>query len=115
MRLPESLRAWGTADFAAVLKRELSQHADALPLQQALVGTSSVADEPVTVVLLAAQADAACIHVKVGIFFSGILGGCSCADDPTPLEPQTEYCELVIEIDRESGEVNFLTPADVGE
>jgi hypothetical protein len=100
MRLRESVRAWGTTDFAAVLKRELAEHADQLPLQQALTGTSAVADEPVTVVLLDARADETSIHAKVGIFFAGILGGCSCADDPTPVESQTEYCELQLEIAR---------------
>ncbi len=103
MRLPESLQAWGKADFAATLKRELAAHADELPLQQALSGTSTVADETVTVVLLDAHADDAAIHVKVGMFFAGILAGCSCADDPTPIEPQTEYGEWLIAIDRQSG------------
>lgn len=104
IHLPDSLHAWGTADFPAVLKRELAEHADALPLQQALSGASAVADEPVTVVLLDAQADETSIHAKVGIFFAGILAGCSCADDPTPVEPQPEYCELVLEIDRVTAE-----------
>lgn len=103
MFLPASLRAWGTPDFAAVLKGELAAQAAELPLQQALRSTSTVTDEPPTVLLLAARADAGCITAKVGIFFTGILAGCSCADDPTPIEPQTEYCELEIEIDRISG------------
>jgi hypothetical protein len=100
MRLPESVSAWDTADFPATLKRELARHAAELPLQQALSGTSAVANEAITVVLLDARADATSIHAKVGIFFSGILSGCSCADDPTPIESQTEYCELMIEIER---------------
>lgn len=107
MHLPDSARAWGTADFPAVLKRELAEHADELPLQQALSGTSAVADEPVTVVLLDAQADETSIHAKVGIFFAGILAGCSCADDPTPVEPQTEYCELRIAIERATGNASL--------
>ena len=109
MRLPESARAWGTADFPAALKRELAARADELPLQQALSGTSAVADEPVTVVLLAAQADATTIHVRAGIFFAGILAGCSCADDPTPIEPQTEYCELEVAIERATGNASLST------
>lgn len=100
MHLPDSARAWGTDDFPAVFKRELAEHMDELPLQQALTGTSAVADEPVTVVLLDARADATRIHAKAGIFFAGMLAGCSCADDPTPVESQTEYCELLLEIDR---------------
>lgn len=107
MHLPDSARAWGTADFPAALKRELAEHADELPLQQALTGTSAVADEPVTVVLLDAQADETSIHAKVGVFFAGILAGCSCADDPTPVEPQTEYCELRIAIERATGHASL--------
>lgn len=103
MRLPESIRAWGTTDFAATLKRELAVHADELPLQQALSGTSSVVEEAITVVLLGADADETVIRVKVGIFFAGILAGCSCADDPTPIEPQNEYGKWLITIDRQSG------------
>ncbi len=103
MQLPAAARAWGSADFPATLKRELAAHAADLPLQQALTGTSAVSDEAITVVLLDAHADAAQIRAKVGIFFGGILAGCSCADDPTPVEPQTEYCELLLTFDRPSG------------
>ena len=104
MHLPESAHAWGTVDFPAVFKRELAEHTDELPLQQALTGTSAVANEAITVVLLDTRADATRIHAKVGIFFGGILAGCSCADDPTPVESQTEHCELQIGIDRVSAE-----------
>ena len=103
MHLPASVRAWGTADFPATLKRELAACAAELPLQQALTGTSAVSDEAITAVLLGTHADAAQIHAKVGIFFGGILVGCSCADDPTPVEAQTEYCELQLGIDRANG------------
>lgn len=108
MQLAAAVRAWGSADFPAVLKRELAEHADELPLQQALTGTSAVADEAITVVLLAAQADATTIQAKVGIFFAGILAGCSCADDPTPVELQTEYCELRLAIDRVTGNATLI-------
>jgi hypothetical protein len=104
MHLPDSARAWGSPDFHVVLKRELASHADKLPLQQALTGTSAVADDAITVVLLDARTDETTILVKVGIFFAGILAGCSCADDPTPVEPQTEYCELRLTIDRRTAE-----------
>lgn len=104
MRLPASARAWGMPDFPATLKGELAEHTDELPLQQALTGTSAVANEAITVVLLDARADEAQIHAKVGIFFGGILAGCSCADDPTPVESQTEHCELHIEINRVTAE-----------
>jgi len=96
---PESLQAWGTAAFPATLKRELAAQASELPLQQALCHASALAPEAITVILLDTRTDAAALHIKVGVFFAGILAGCSCADDPTPVEPQTEYCELMIDID----------------
>jgi len=112
LALRDSLRTWGTPDFAATLKREVAEHADALPLQQALTGTSAVSDDAITVVFLDARADDALIHAKVGIFFGGILAGCSCADDPTPVEPQTEYCEVLLVIDRSQAETTTLLLTD---
>ena len=104
IRLPRSRAAWNTPDFDTVFKREVEQlDAVRLPLQQGLTGTSSVADAPFTVLLLQAKAAGECLRVKAGIVYAGILGGCSCADDPTPLEAQPEYCELWLEIDLRSG------------
>lgn len=104
MRLPASASAWGTADFSVALKHELAEHSDELPLQQALSGTSVVADEDVAVVALDAQADETRIQARVGVFFAGILAGCSCADDPSPVDAQTEYCELLLTINRATTE-----------
>jgi hypothetical protein len=52
------------------------------------------------------------LQVKTGIIYAGILGGCSCADDPTPLEAQPEYCELWFDIDLRSGETHVRPVAD---
>lgn len=102
--LLQSRAAWNTPDFDTVFKREIEQlDAGLLPLQQGLSGTSSVADAPFTVLLLRATATGDCLQVKAGIVYAGILGGCSCADDPTPLEAQPEYCELWFDIDLRSG------------
>lgn len=98
--LPESLAAWGTPDFPAVLKRELEASGTQLPLQEALAGSSAVFGDRIEVMVIASDADAGRIQAKVGVFFSGIVAGCSCADDPTPVEAQNEYCELRVDIDR---------------
>ena len=74
-----------------------------LPLQQGLTGKSPVADEPFGVMLIGAADAGECLRVKAGILYAGMLGGCSCADDPTTLQSQPEYCELWFEIDRRSG------------
>lgn len=103
--LPHALAAWNTPGFGGVFKQEVEQlDAALLPLQQGLSGTSDVADEPFCVMLIGATDTGGCIRVKAGIFYAGILGGCSCADDPTPLESQPEYCVLWFDIDKTSAE-----------
>ena len=105
--LPHSLAAWNTPGFGACFKHEVEQlDARLLPLQQGLSATSWVAEMPFTVMLLGAAAAGDCLRVKAGIFYAGILGGCSCADDPTPLDTQPEYCELWFVIDMHSGETH---------
>ena len=100
MRLDKSLRAWGTPDFQAVLKQEVAQCADHLPLQQGLSNSSYVLDAPITVVIHSATELENVIRVKAGIFYKGVLGGCSCADDPTPAGENDEYCEVQLDIDK---------------
>ncbi len=102
LTLEKSLRAWGTAAFEQALKQELAEHAAELPLQQALTHSSSVADAPVTVLVQSVSDLGGALRVKAGIFYEGLLGGCACANDPTPESPYTEYCELLLEIDKAS-------------
>lgn len=104
-RLPESAAAWGTPEFEDVFKRELGRLGTAgLPLQQGLTTGSHAVDGPVGVMLLHAAADAAGIHARAGIFYSGIIAGCSCADDPTPVDEHSEYCEVQVDIDRKTAD-----------
>jgi hypothetical protein len=98
------VKAWGSPDFQARFKAAVEQLSHGqLPLQQALAHTSSVSDEPFTAVVISCDADDDILYINAAIFFSGIVAGCSCADDPTPLEPQLENCLLQFDIDRQSG------------
>lgn len=107
MQLNESLQAWGDPEFEAVFKRELAAvPVDILPLQQGMRQGAYVLDEPLTVTLLSTHAEADVIRVNAGVFFSSIIPGCSCADDPTPVEPINEYCEVQVAIDRRTGEAS---------
>jgi len=40
------------------------------------------------------------IRVKAGVFYTSIIAGCSCADDPTPIDELSEYCEVQFDINR---------------
>jgi hypothetical protein len=102
IKLDKALKAWATPEFDAVLKRELAQQAGQLPLQQGLSSSSSVADTPITVTIHSAVDQGNVIRVKAGIFYEGVVGGCSCAGDPTTDSENTEYCEVLLDIDKVS-------------
>lgn len=100
IRLLHSLRAWGTSVFEAVLKQEIEQlDAAELPLQQGLARSSHVTERPFQAMLISASEDAGLLRVKTGIFYTGIIAGCSCADDPTPIDELNEYCVVQFDID----------------
>lgn len=104
MRLGKALRAWGTPDFAAVLRQEIAQGAGHLPLQQGLSTGNYVADGPITVAINSVAELEKVIRIQAGIFYQGVIGGCSCADDPTPDSEINEYCEVQLDIDKATAE-----------
>lgn len=113
IRLPLSLKAWETAGFEDVFKQETGQlDAARLPLQQGLSVSSQVTDRPFQTMVIRADADAAALHVKAGIFYTGVIAGCSCADDPTPIDEQTEYCVVRFDIDRTTAEATATLLAE---
>ncbi len=114
-RLARTIAAWNTPDFERVLKDEIEalgvQH---LPLQQGLSHSSVALDDNISSVILNIEHDDTSIHVRAGLFYEGMTAGCSCADDPTPLERQSEYCEVQFTIEKASATflVN-LTSAEI--
>ncbi len=103
--LPKSLAVWGTPDFPQALQLELlALPTGILPLQQGLSHSSYVADSPFQIMVLATVASNSHYYIRVGVFYQGIVAGCHCADDPSPVEPQHEYCELALTVDRIDGQ-----------
>jgi hypothetical protein len=101
IRLDKALSAWGTPDFGAILKQEIAHlGADQLPLQQGLSNGNYVVDAPITVMINSVTEMENVIRIKAGIFYQGVMGGCSCADDPTPTSESNEYCEVQLDIDK---------------
>ncbi|MDH5407333.1 MAG: hypothetical protein OEY00_01835 [Gammaproteobacteria bacterium] len=108
LKLEKLLAAWNKADFDSVAKEELQKlDAVSLPLQQGLAQSSYVADDPVSVIIMSSSEQQNVIKIKAGLFYSGIIAGCSCSDDPTPLDKVNEYCEVFILIDKTSGEASI--------
>ncbi|TNF93958.1 MAG: hypothetical protein EP297_12235 [Gammaproteobacteria bacterium] len=103
--LTDSLNAWKTPAFKEILKEEIERlGSGVLPLQQALSQGNYAKEDDFTVVVLNFSEDADCVHAKTGIFYSGIIAGCSCADDPTTVDEHTEYCEVQFDIDKATSE-----------
>jgi hypothetical protein len=101
IRLGNALSAWGRPDFKAVLIQEIAQlGADYLPLQQGLTMGNYVTADPITVMINNVTEMENVIRVRAGIFYQGVMGGCSCADDPTPTSESNEYCEVQLDIDK---------------
>lgn len=112
-RLATSLSAWGTPGFAEAFRQEVEQlDAAQLPLQQGLSSTSYATDAPHRLMVISVAEDAGFIHVRAGVFYSGVIAGCSCADDPAPVEEQNEYCELRFAINRQTAETAVTLLAD---
>ena len=99
--LPQSLAAWQTPAFAATFCHEVAQlPPGVLPLQQALAMGSHVVERAPQVMLLSSRGSEHHLEIRAGIFFNTVIAGCNCADDPTPVEENNEYCELLFRIDR---------------
>lgn len=100
IHLPRTLAALDTPAFAATLAGELAAlGAAALGLERALARSSMLADDVIEVSQLGVRREGGRIVVRVGVFFAGVIAGCSCADDPTTIDRLPEYCELRLSID----------------
>lgn len=118
--LTQTLAAWDSPQRDAVLKQELERvDPGLLPLREAMAHGNQVAAEPFRVLVLTtgddevgagnekdaggAGAEGSDYRARVGLLFGSLVGGCQCADDPSPLEALPEYAELEIRIDRRTG------------
>ena len=113
IKLTKSLSAWGTPAFNDVLKKEIERlDAQCLPLQQGLLHSSYATDSDFSVMIINAREEQDFLHIKAGIFFYGVIAGCSCADDPTPVPEQSEYCEILFDIKKTTAETCISLPEE---
>lgn len=114
IRLPELLHASARSGInSPSFHREFKQMMSSLdpkhlPLQQGLQHSSVALDDALDFVLLATSENESSLRLKAGIFYQGIIAGCSCADDPTPVDTVAESCEVEIGIDKGTGEAVIL-------
>lgn len=106
--LARAAAAWNSPAFGPTLIAEiqaLGPHDPRLRplLQRALTQTSAVAEVPLSVQLLDSREETGHIRVHLGVFYAGIIAGCSCADDPSPVDTIIEHCEWLLDIDPATG------------
>ncbi|MES2408395.1 MAG: hypothetical protein V4528_13850 [Pseudomonadota bacterium] len=112
-RLVNSLHAWGTADFNHTFKNEIKQiDASQFPLQKGLTTGSYALDNILDVIVISTTETEGHLRAKVGIFYTSIIAGCSCADDPTPIDENNEYCVVQIDIDTSTAEAALTLLTD---
>ena len=100
-----SLQAWNTAKFTETLKQEICSLAEkSLPLQQGLRYSSIANANGLSVAVLKVTEDNHHVKAIVGLFYTGIIAGCNCADDPSPVDEITEYCEAEFRINKTTAE-----------
>ena len=113
IRLTRALDAWGTPEFEDVLKKEIERlDAGLLPLQQGLTTGSYALDDRLKAMIIGVSEEAGFIRAKAGIFYTGILTGCSCADDPTPVNEESEFCVVQLDIDKSNAETTIALLAE---
>ena len=105
IQLPKVLNAWNTPAFEGILKQELECiDGKLLPLQQGLSHSSYANEDNFTVIILGVSDETASIRVKTGIFYTGLIPGCNCSDDPSPDNEISEYCEVEFDINKKTAE-----------
>ena len=96
--------------FSKMLKNEIENFATGtLPLEQGTSQGGYVDDSNITATVLRVSDNQNLIHAHVGIFFTEIVVGCGCGDDPMPINA---YCEMLVMIDKTSGKAEFSISPD---
>jgi hypothetical protein len=110
VKLDETLRAWNTEAFARTLKAEIEGlEIGTLPLDEGLSHGGIVGDGGFSVTPLSTVEDADALIADIGIFFTELIGGCSCGDDPFP---SNAYCRIRLRIDKATAEAELSAVPD---
>ena len=114
IKLSKTAKAFGTDEFKKIAKDEIQAiNPSLLPLQQGLSLSSYVSNNAFNVVILNTSENIDVFQIKSGIFYTGIIAGCSCSDDPTPSDEQNEYCEILLNINKTTAETTITLLDDL--
>jgi hypothetical protein len=104
LNFPAGLDRLPAESLSVFLKAEIERlDAGVLPFQEALTQSSYAVVDRFSARVIAVDAGQGRLRVHAGLFYAGIIAGCNCADDPTPVDEIAEYCEVLFDIDTASG------------
>ena len=104
--LHKSLQSWNTEQFKRILTQELQAlESTALPLHLATTQGGYVNKDNLGITLLSATEDQFELKIKAGLFFTEIIGGCNCHDDPIEANA---YCQLEISINKGNASTRII-------
>jgi len=105
IQLTNTLNARFDSNLKQVFIQEVMQlPLEALPLQRALQAGSHALRDNLQIMLNQIINDRQdFMIIRAGIFYSSVVAGCNCADDPSPVDLVNEYCELSFSIDTDNG------------
>lgn len=106
IKLSDSLRAWDTAEFNHSFKREIQGlPSGTLPLQARGMQNGLVDDSDLSLTILQSVEAKEVLKIKAGVFFSEVIGGCSCGDEPAA---ENAYCEIWVCIHKNTAETSIF-------
>ncbi|MFP4462738.1 MAG: hypothetical protein ACLFO0_02670 [Guyparkeria sp.] len=88
----------------ATFKAEISALSpDELPLEQGMSRGSVVTGDALSAMVIRSRIGPDRIRIHAGLFFTSVVAGCACTNDPSPMIDEPEYVEVEFEIDRRDG------------
>ncbi len=109
IRFDKVLKSWGSEDFTEQLQQTICALGDALPLKDCCKHSGVIDFETIKPIILSSAESDSSVQIKLGVFFSEILSGCACSDDPSQAQMlENGYCELEMLIDKASKQASFI-------
>lgn len=110
----EVLTRVGASDFdERVVKMIHRLGPETLRLQDASRYGSYALQDELSLSLLSWTENAEEVRLRVSLFFTSVIAGCSCADDPTPLDKVNEHAVLTVTLNKQRHDLEVeLEPAE---
>ncbi len=104
-RFAGALLDWGTPRFDQTLKNEIEAlEVACLPLSRGTGSGGRIDGSDLAVTVISARENGLTVQARVGVFFTEIVGGCSCGDEPFS---QPAYCMLQVTIEKQTACAGF--------